>query len=92
MPISDLIGYTGYEQLYEAADVKALADNAEKLQQLKSVANAINQAANCGEYKVVWEHKMLDSVKAELEGKGYTVNDYINTANPVVASLISWRD
>lgn len=92
MAITDLIGYSGYETLYDAADVKLLSDNAEKFQQLKSVANAINQAANCGEHEVVWEHKMLDSVKAELEGKGYTVKDYINSANPRVASLISWRD
>ena len=58
--------------------------------QIKSVAYAINTAANTGSTRVVFQEPLRNAVKEELISKGYTITR-ITAANLVGQSLISWK-
>ena len=76
-------------QLVPAATAKATAINAEKDIQLKTVAHAINTAANTGCTEVKFNQPLLDEVKAELEGQGYKVYT-VGLADPDKVWMITW--
>lgn len=79
--------------LRSASDSRATAQSAEKDVQLMAVAHLINQAANTGEYQVIFQTKFVDGVKEELESKGYTVRFVDNNAYDMQHhALISWKE
>ena len=59
--------------LKPASEVKAIANKAVDLQDESAAAYIINDAANTGCHIAVWRHPMTDTLRATLEGKGYTV-------------------
>lgn len=77
--------------LRTAAESRDTAESAAKDIQLKSVAFAINSAANTGETRTVFQGELLTEVKAELESKGYTVSPY-NSVEITRSSVISWKE
>lgn len=76
--------------LRPASESKQTAINAEKDQQLKAIAYAINNAANTGELTTVYQGVMLDEVKEELVSNGYTLKNF-GEINPENRTLISWK-
>lgn len=76
--------------LHQASECKATAEEAPDAQQLKAVAFAINNAANCGELSVEFAQVLRPNVKSELEGKGYTTR-YVGGAYPDHPVVISWK-
>lgn len=79
--------------LRSASESKSTAQSAEKDIQMQAIAYAINNAANTGLYEVIFQEKLIDGVKAELEGKGYVVRFVNNNAyNLEHHALISWKD
>lgn len=77
-------------ELRPASDSKVTASTAEKDIQLQAVAYAINSAANTGEYTAVYQGKLLDEVKTELESNGYTLLQYTSVI-PDNSTVISWK-
>lgn len=78
-------------ELFSASTSANTAANAEDDIQLKSVAYAINEAANTGLYRVVYQTKLRPNVKAQLESQGYKIK-YIdnNSYNMEHHALIIW--
>lgn len=68
--------------LKSAAEVKAVADEAIRIQERQSVAHAINEAANSGEHVVLWMHPISDELKTTLESQGYKISTKLHCANP----------
>ena len=80
-------------ELFSASQVAETASTAEEDIQLKSVAFAINQAANTGLYRIIYQEKLKDSVKEALEAKGYTIKYVDNNAYDMQHhALIIWGD
>lgn len=78
--------------LRSASEAKATAQSAEDEIQLQAVAYAINNASNTGQYEVVFQEKLRDATKSELEAKGYTIKYIRNNAYDVEhQALIIWR-
>lgn len=77
--------------LRSASDAAATATSAEDDIQLQSVAYCINEASNTGLYRTVFQQPLRDSVKSQLEAKGYTIK-YINnnSYNMEHHALIIW--
>lgn len=59
--------------LRPASDSNATAASALDDIQIEAVAYAINNAANCGQYDVIFQEEMRSNTKSELTGKGYTL-------------------
>lgn len=79
--------------LRSASESASTAKTAEDDVQLLAVAHAINQAANTGLYQVVFQTKLRENVKAELESKGYTIKYISNNAYDMEHNaLIIWRE
>lgn len=79
--------------LRSASDSRATAQSAEKDIQLQAIAYAINTAANTGLTETMFQSKLLDGVKDELEGKGYTVRFVDNNSyDREHHTLISWKE
>lgn len=79
--------------LRSASDSRATADTAERDIQLKAIAYAINSAANTGEKRVIFQEKLVDGVKEELESKGYILRFVNNNAYHLQNQLlISWDE
>lgn len=79
--------------LRSAADSRSTAETALKDIQLMAVAYAINNAANTGELEVLFQEKLVDGIKDELESKGYTVRFVNNNSYDMeYHTLISWKE
>lgn len=76
-------------QLVPAATAKSTALSAERDIQLKTVAHAINTAANTGCTEVKINQPLLDEVKTELETNGYKVYP-VSLADPDRVVMITW--
>ena len=87
-----LIPMDELQQLKAAAAVKTTANTAEADQQEQAIAYLINTAANCGQYEVTYNGKLIDSVKTKLTSKGYTITYDIAKMNPSDIAHISWKD
>ena len=86
-----LIPMDELQQLKAAATVKTVAEGAEADQQEQAIAYLINTAANCGQYDVAYNGKILDSVKTKLENQGYTITYDIARVNVEDIAHISWE-
>lgn len=87
-----LIPMDELQTLKNASDVKTTADTAEADQQEQAIAYLINTAANCGQYDVAYNGKLIDSVKTKLEGLGYTITYDIARVNAEDIAHISWEE
>lgn len=87
-----LIPMDELQTLKNASDVKTTADTAEADQQEQAIAYLINTAANCGQYDVAYNGKLIDSVKTKLEAKGYTITYDIARVNAEDIAHISWEE
>ena len=87
-----LIPMDELQQLKAASDVKTVANTAEADQQEQAIAYLINTAANCGQYDVAYNGKIIDSVKTKLEGQGYPITYDIARVNSEDIARISWKE
>ena len=87
-----LIPMDELQTLKAKADVKSTASNAAVDQQKQAVAYLINTAANCGQYDVAYNGKLLPEVAQALETNGYTVTYDIAVMNSEDIAHISWED
>lgn len=85
-----LIPMEELQQLKAASAVKTVASTAEADQQEQAIAYLINTAANCGQYDVTYNGKIIDSVKTKLENQGYTITYDIALMNAEDIAHISW--
>ena len=85
IPIDEL------QTLKAASAVKTTANTAEADQQEQAIAYLINTAANCGQYEVSYNGKIIDSVKTKLENQGYTITYDIAVMNANDIAHISWK-
>lgn len=87
-----LIPMDELQQLKAASDVKTVANTAEADQQEQAIAYLINTAANCGQYEVSYNGKIIKSVETKLESQGYTITYDIAKMNPNDIAHISWKE
>ncbi len=87
-----LIQIDELQQLKAESEVKTVANTAEADQQEQAIAYLINTAANCGQYDVSYNGKIIDSVKTKLESQGYTITYDIALMNAKDIARISWKD
>ena len=85
-----LIPMEELQTLKSKEDVKTVAETAEVEQQKQAIAYLINTAANCGQYDVAYNGKLIDEVKQALEDKGYTITYDIAKVNAEDIARISW--
>jgi len=85
-----LIPMDELQTLKAAADVKTVADTAEADQQEKEIAYLINTAANCGQYDVAYNGKILETILTKLESDGYTITYDVAKMNAEDIAHISW--
>ena len=85
-----LIPMDELQTLKAASAVKTVANTAEADQQEQAIAYLINTAANCGQYEVSYNGKLIDSVKTKLESQGYTITYDIAVMNAKDIAHISW--
>lgn len=76
---------------HTAAEVRSVADEAETLQKLTSIAKAINTAANTGEYVTRVMGPLSQEIIDKLESDGYVVTEVSDGANPTDQYDISWE-
>lgn len=79
--------------LKNASDVKTVADSAMLDAETMAVAKLINSSANTGQYEVLYNHELSETLITSLEGKGYTVTrrSSVFCADPKYQYTISWR-
>ena len=87
-----LIPMDELQTLKSASAVKTVASSAEADQQEQAIAYLINTTANCGQYEVAYNGRILDSVLQKLETEGYTVTYDIAIMNPEDIAHISWEE
>lgn len=87
-----LIPMDELQTLKNASDVKSTASSADVDQQKKEIAYLINTAANCGQYDVAYNGKILESVLTTLESLGYEVTYDVAKMNPEDIAHISWKN
>ena len=87
-----LIPMDELQTLKAASAVKSVAETAEVEQQKKSVAYDINTAANCGQYEIAYNGRLLNEVKTALEENGYTITYDIAKMNKPDIAHISWSE
>jgi len=90
MAEATLIPMDELQTLKSKDDVAAVAAIAEKAQQKQAIAYLINTAANCGQYDVTYNGKILPDVLTELETEGYTITYDIAKVNAEDIAHISW--
>ena len=61
-------------------------ENLDKL----ALAHRINEAVDAGQDCLFWQRPLTDELVKYLEGEGYTVNPYKNSAHPDALYLIGW--
>ena len=76
-------------ELHTAAEALETSLTAEDTIQLRSVAYAINTAANTGATRCMFQEPLRDNTKKELASNGYHVT-YVKAAKPEGQALISW--
>ena len=76
--------------LRTATESKTTAETALYDVQLQAVAYQINNAANCGELRVIFQEILRDDVREELESKGYELKD-AGIADAERGTVISWK-
>lgn len=70
--------------LHAASELQTVAATSAEDAQKASIAYSLNNAANTGEYVVVWIGALLDSVKEAIEDEGYTIEPTkLHTGEPV---------
>ena len=74
--------------LRPASDSRATAQTAEHDIQVKAVAYAINNAANCGQNNIIFQEVLRKDVEDELLSMGYTTSKVPETQR---GTLISWK-
>ena len=77
-------------KLRTAEESLETALTAEDEVQLEAVAYLINNAANTGLTRAVYQDKLRPATLSELENKGYSVK-YISAADAERQALISWK-
>ena len=87
-----LIPMEELQQLKAASAVKTVASTAEADQQEQAIAYLINTAANCGQYDVTYNGKIIDSVKTKLTSQGYTIKYDVALMNAEDIAHISWKE
>ena len=75
--------------LRSAADSRATAETAEHDIQVKAVAYAINNAANCGQDRIIFQEILRPDVASDLVSNGYVLTRVPETER---GTLISWKD
>ena len=86
-----LIPMDELQTLKAASAVKTVANTAEADQQEQAIAYLINTAANCGQYDVTYNGKILDSVETKLKNQGYTITYDIAVMDSSDIAHISWK-
>ncbi len=76
--------------LRTAAESRATAASALDDVQLEAAAYAINNAANCGQYNILFQEEMRPNTKQQLESKGYELQ-VDNVTELKKTTLISWK-
>jgi len=76
-------------KLRTAEESRATAQTAEHDIQIKAVAYAINNAANCGQDNIIFQEILRQDVASELKSKGYELSYVPETERGV---LISWKE
>lgn len=76
-------------KLRTAAESRETAQTAEHDIQIKAVAYAINNAANCGQNSIIFQELLRKDVASELNSKGYHL-EYVPETDRGV--LISWKE
>ena len=88
-----LVKRNEYSILRSASESAETARTAEHDQQIAAVACLINESANTGLTRALFQSKLLDSVKEELISKGYTIKYMHNNAYDMQKhALIIWDD
>lgn len=87
--MADLIPKDSLTELLPAEDVKAVADEADKIHEKMSMAHYINTAANSGQHSITWNHDMSDELQDELKDKGYTVRKNKRVASPKYVWIVA---
>lgn len=77
-------------ELRTAAQSKETATTALDDVQIKEIAYAINTAANTGELRVEFVHRLREATKAQLLAKGYKITE-TGTAVQGDIVVISWK-
>ena len=80
------------QTLKAASAVNTVANTAEADQQEQAIAYLINSAANCGQFDVTYNGKIIESVKTKLENDGYTITYDVALMNAEDIAHISWKD
>lgn len=78
--------------LRPASELALLAADAEKIQELNSVAHQCNCAANTGLTELTWSRSLFAETIAELKAQGYKVTevtDHIAVEGSMY--IISWK-
>ena len=89
--IMSLVKRDEFSILRTASESAETAKNAEHDQQIMAVACLINESANTGLTQVLVQMKLLDSVKEELESKGYKIKYVHNNAYDMQKhALVIW--
>lgn len=71
--MAELIPTDQISTLKPASEVKAVADDADKIHEEQGVARLINLAANVGQHSAIYKHPMSDDLLKVLKGQGYKV-------------------
>ena len=78
--------------LQTAVAVKTVAEGAVAELEEMTIAHLINEAANCGEYKVVCPRPISAALRTKLTNKGYTLTEPAPIAKVGDETIISWYD
>lgn len=76
--------------LYPASESKDRSDAAEYLQEIQSIAYAINSAANTGKHKISWNHEISEAAKSMLVSKNYVITQISESVYPERTYEIKW--
>jgi hypothetical protein len=78
-------------ELHTAAEVRAIAESGSYLLEVeeKTVANLINNAANSGELRVIYQQDISKELTEKLIGMGYVITSVGSVPNHQY--LISWK-
>ena len=70
--------------------VRSVAESAKSVHEMMQVAYAINNAANTGEYSVLWSGTLLESTISALQAAQYVVRPCKHVAKAGTQFEISW--
>lgn len=87
--MASLIPIDEMTTLKSASEVKAVADEALKIQEQQAAAALINQAANAGAHSVIWNRPMSDELEKTLTAQGYKILKNLHAADPNIGMKIA---